>query len=71
MDVITAKLIVVINKLIESNEKNYNEGNGVYQGDYLDGCNRAYQDGYLDGYHDALVELLNQMHIKNDYQYYD
>ena len=26
---------------------------------------------YLNGYHDALVDVLNQMRIKNDYEYYD
>lgn len=59
MDVITAKLITVIGELIESNDKNISDGNGVYEA------------GYLNGYNDALVDVLNQMRIKNDYEYYD
>lgn len=59
MDNTTVKLTDVINDLIESNEKNYSEGNGVYQG------------GHLDGYHDALVDVLNQMRIEHNYTYYN
>lgn len=59
MNTITAKLIDVVDYLIDSNEKDFNEHQGIYT------------NGYQNGYHDALVEVLNQMHIKNDYQYYD
>lgn len=59
MSNITAKLVVIINNLIEDNDKNISDGNGVYEA------------GYLNGYHDALVDVLNQMRIKNDYEYYD
>lgn len=59
MDNTTVKLTDVINDLIESNEKNYSDGTGVYQG------------GYLDGYHDALVDVLNQMRIENYHTYYN
>ena len=59
MSDITAKLVVVINNLIKDNEKNYSDDNGTYGA------------GYLNGYHDALVDVLNQMRIKNDYEYYD
>lgn len=59
MDSTIEKLIDIINDLIESNEKNYSGGNGVYQG------------GYLDGYHDALVDVLNQMRIENYHTYYN
>lgn len=54
MDNTIAKLTDVINDLIESNEKNYSDGTGVYQ------------HGYLNGYHDALVDVLSQpMRVKN------
>ena len=59
MDNTTVKVIDVINDLIESNEKNYSDGTGVYLG------------GYLDGYHDALVDVLNQMRIENYHTYYN
>lgn len=59
MDNTTIKLTDIINELIESNEKNYSDGIGVYQG------------GYLDGYHDALVDVLNQMRIENYHTYYN
>lgn len=59
MDNTVAKLTDVINDLIELNDKNYNEGNGVYQ------------DGYPDGYHDALVDVLNQMRIEHNHTYYN
>ncbi len=52
MEDTNVKLTDIINDLIESNEKNYSDGNGVYQ------------RGYLNGYHDALVDLLSQMRIK-------
>lgn len=71
MDNTIAKLTDVINNLIESNDKNYNEGNGVYQGDYLERYSGGYQDGYLDGYHDALVDVLNQMRIEHNHTYYN
>lgn len=74
MDNTTVKLTDVINGLIESNEENYSNGNGVYQGGYLDEYSEAYQDGYkdgyMDGYHDALVDVLNQMRIENNHTYY-
>ena len=59
MDSTIEKLTDIINGLIESNEKNYSGGNGVYQG------------GYLDGHHDALVDVLNQMRIENYHTYYN
>lgn len=74
MDNTTVKLTDVINDLIESNEKNYSDDNGVYQGGYLDEYSESYQggyrEGYCDGYHDALVDVLNQMRIKNNHTYY-
>lgn len=59
MEDTNVKLTDIINDLIESNEKNYSDGNGVYQ------------HGYLNGYHDALVDLLSQMRIKNYHTYYN
>lgn len=53
MDNTIEKLADVIDNLIELNEENYSEGNGVYQ------------RGYLNGYHDALVDVLSQMRVKN------
>lgn len=32
---------------------------------------RNYQRGYFDGYHDALVDLLNNLGIENDYEIYN
>lgn len=52
MDSTIEKLTDVIDNLIELNEDNYSEGNGVYQ------------RGYLNGYHDALVDVLSQMRVK-------
>lgn len=52
MDNTIEKLTDVIDNLIELNEENYSEGNGVYQ------------RGYLNGYHDALVDVLSQMRVK-------
>lgn len=52
MEDTNVKLADIINDLIESNEKDYSDGNGVYQ------------RGYLNEYHDALVDLLSQMRIK-------
>ena len=52
MDSTIEKLTDVIDNLIELNEENYSEGNGVYQ------------RGYLNGYHDALVDVLSQMRVK-------
>lgn len=53
MDSTIEKLTDVIDNLIELNEENYSEGNGVYQ------------RGYLNGYHDALVDVISQMRVKN------
>lgn len=30
-----------------------------------------YDRGYAEGYHDALVDLLNQLGIEHDYEYYN
>lgn len=51
MDNTIEKLTDVIDNLIELNEENYSEGNGVYQ------------RGYLNGHHDALVDVLSQMRV--------
>lgn len=53
MEDTNVKLTDMINELIESNEELYDESNDIYQ------------HGYLNGYHDALVDLFNQMRIKN------
>jgi hypothetical protein len=53
MDNTIVKLTDIINDLIEANEEKYSYDNSIYQG------------GYLNGYHDALVDVLSQMRIKN------
>lgn len=59
MSYITVKLIAVIDELIKDNNKNISDGNEPY-------CS-----GYINGYNDALVDVLNQMRIENNYEYYD
>lgn len=74
MDNTIKKLADVINDLIESNEKNYNEDKGAYQDVYSDEYSESYcggyKEGYMDGCHDALVDVLNQMRIENNHTYY-
>lgn len=53
MDNTIVKLTDIINDLIEANEERYSYDNSIYQ------------SGYLNGYHDALVDVLSQMRIKN------
>ena len=49
----------IIKTLIEDNKENFN----IPQDEY--------GTGYREGYHDALVDLLNKLKIKHDYEYYN
>ena len=49
----------MIKDLIENNKENFNFSQDEYE------------TGYIEGYHDALVDLLNQLHIEHDYEYYN
>lgn len=49
----------IINDLIENNKENFAIPHDEYG------------TGYIEGYHDALVDLLNQLGIEHDYEYYN
>lgn len=49
----------IIKNLIEGNKDNFAM------------AENRYDNGYAEGYHDALVDLLNQLGIEHDYEYYN
>ena len=49
----------IIKNLIEGNKENFAMSEN------------RYDSGYAEGYHDALVDLLNQLGIEHDYEYYN
>lgn len=52
------KLVNVINKLMKDNEENLIECGG-------------YDQGYAEGFHDALVDVMHEMGIETDEEWFN
>ena len=53
----------IIDNLIKDNEPNFEEID-TYE-------NRSYARGYAEGIHDGLLDVLNQLKIETDEEYYN
>ena len=49
-----------LKRMIADNRKNVKEAKGS-----------GYDGGYAEGFHDAIVELLNFLHIQHDEEFFD